>query len=132
MVVVDWHLVVPISMWDLAIKKNQQDSSYTVNDLTTKVPNPCQKLFGERNERIVVCPFLTDENDWGVIRDREDVPIVEMSYMNGHEEPEFILEKGPKPLSDLMFVSDRFGYKIRHEYGGTLADYRGGYKATPA
>lgn len=126
----NWHLVVPISMWDLAVKKNLSEGSYfEANDLTTKVPNPCQKLFGERNERIITCPFLTDDDDWGVIRDREDVPIVEMCYMNGQEEPEFIIEKGPKPLSNFMFASDRLGYKVRHEYGGTLTDYRGGYKA---
>lgn len=128
----NWHLVVKNDLWDLAVKKNQADSYYTANDLTTKVPNPCRKLFGDKNERIVTCPFLTDDNDWGIIRDREDVPIVEMSYLNGREEPEFIIEKGPKPLSNFMFISDRLGYKIRHEYGGTLADYRGGYKATPA
>ena len=129
----NWHLVVPIAMWDLAVKKNLSEGSYyAANDLTTKVPNPCQRLFGDRNERIITCPFLTDANDWGVIRDREDVPIVEMSYLNGQEEPVFIIEKGPKPLSDFMFASDRLGYKIRHEYGGMLADYRGGYKSTPA
>jgi hypothetical protein len=123
----NWHLVVPIDLWDLAVKKNQGDSYYTGNDLTTKVPNPCYKLFGDRNERIVVCPFTTDTNDWGVIRDKEDVPVVEMSYLNGQEDPEFILEEGP--TQGHVFKADRLGYKIRHEYGGTLADYRGGYKS---
>ena len=84
-------------------------------------------MFGDHNERIVTCPFLTDANDWGVIRDKEDVPIVEMSYLNGHEEPEFILADGPKVGH--VFTKDKFGYKVRHEYGGVLADYRGAYKA---
>jgi len=123
----NWHLVVPIALWDLAVKKNQADSYYTSNDLTTKVPNPIHKLFGERNERIVTCPFLTDVNDWGIIRDKEDVPIVEMSYLHGKEEPEFIIESGE--TEEHVFRGDRHGYKIRHEYGGTLAGYRGGYKS---
>lgn len=131
----NWHLVVPIDLWDLAVKKNQSDSYYTANDLTTKVPNPCQKLFGDRNERIVTCPFLTDANDWGVIRDREDVPIVEMSYLDGREEPELVTNWRPQGAGagqHTTFKDDKLGFKIRHEYGGALADYRGGYKATPA
>jgi len=129
----NWHLVVPIAMWDSAIKKNLSEGSYyAANDLTTKVPNPCQRLFGDRNERIITCPFLTDANDWGLVRDREDVPVVEMAYMNGHEEPEFITEWTPAsrvaaPM--FTFKDDKLGFKVRHEYGGALADYRGGYKS---
>jgi hypothetical protein len=123
----NWHLVVPVDLWDLAVKKNQGRDYYASNDLTTKVPNPCQRLFGDRNERIVTCPLMTDTNDWGIIRDREDVPIVEMSYLAGHEEPEFILEEGP--TEEHVFTADRIGYKIRHEYGGTLAGHQGGYKS---
>ncbi|MCK4817400.1 hypothetical protein KA005_16640, partial [bacterium] len=48
----NWHLAVPIDLWDLAVKKNQARSYYTANDLTTKVPNPCYRLFGDHNERI--------------------------------------------------------------------------------
>ncbi|MCX5855625.1 MAG: hypothetical protein NTZ24_13825 [Deltaproteobacteria bacterium] len=131
----NWSLVAPIALWDLAVKKNQQDSYFSANDLTTKEPNPCQKLFGDRNERIITCPFLTDANDWGVIRDREDVPIVEMSYLSGREVPEFISVWGPTskkigPGAPVpVFKNDKLGFKVRHEYGGTLVDYRGAYKA---
>ena len=128
----NWWLVAPVALWDTAVKKNQCDSSFTVNDLTSKEPNPCHKLFGEKNERIATCPFLTDVNDWGVIRDKEDIPIVEMSYLFGKEEPELISEVSPAPLSHLAFEGDKLGYKIRHRYGGTLADYRGGYKSVTA
>jgi hypothetical protein len=122
-----WHLVVPIDLWDTGVKKNQGDSYYSSNDLTDKVPNACRHLFGADNERVVVCPFGTDANDWGVIRDVEDVPIIEISYYAGKQEPEFIVEQGP--TEEHCFRADRIGYKIRHEYGGTLAGYRGGYKS---
>jgi hypothetical protein len=49
--------------------------------------------------------------------------------MNGQEVPELIQEIGPKPLSNMLFVSDKLGFKMRHEYGGVLAGYRGAYKA---
>jgi hypothetical protein len=123
----NWNLVLPIDLWDLGVKKNQNQYYYSSNDLTDKVPNACYSLFGARNERIVTCPFMTDANDWGVIRDKEDVPIVEMSYLNGRYEPELIVEEGP--TQEHVFTADKIGYKIRHEYGGVLTDYRGGYKS---
>jgi len=126
----NWHLVVPIALWDTAVKTNQLASYYTGNDLTTKAINAAYCLFGVRNERIITSPFLTDANDWGVIRDKEDVPILEMSYLNGHEEPEFILAAGP--TEGMAFTQDKIGYKIRHEFGGSLVGYRGGYKAVVA
>lgn len=123
----NWNLVVPINMWDTAVKKNQCESVFTSNDLTTKDPNPCQKLFGVNNERIIPCPFITNSTQWGVIRDREDVPIVEMSYLNGHEEPDLFTSAGPAREGLYTFGNDKLGYKIRHEYGGALVDYKGGY-----
>jgi hypothetical protein len=125
----NWHLVVPINMWDSAVKKNQGDSTFAANDLTEKEPNPCHKLFGENNERIVTCPFMTSASDWGIIRDCEDVPIVEMSYLNGQEEPELIPGWGPLSEGSFIFNNDKLGYKIRHEYGGALAGFSGGYKS---
>jgi len=53
-----------------------------------------------------------------------------MSYYAGKEDPEFIIEAGPDPSHEHVFKGDKLGYKIRHEYGGTLAEYRGGYKAS--
>ncbi|MEW6666221.1 MAG: hypothetical protein AB1512_13510 [Thermodesulfobacteriota bacterium] len=121
-----WHLVVGTSNWQEAVKVNQNDSYFTGNDLTTKVANPCRHLFGEKNERIITCPFITD-NDWGVIRNAEEVPIVEMSYLNGRQEPEILISDGPR--EGQMLKRDRIGYKIRHEYGGGLPEHRGGYKS---
>lgn len=123
----NWNLIIATDSWDLAVKKNQGRSYYTGDDLTTKVPNPCCQLFGERNERIVTPPFLSDTNDWGIIRSPEDVPLVEMSYLNGREDPEFIYESGE--TDEHVFKGDKWGYKVRHEYGGALAGFRGGYKA---
>ena len=123
----NWSLVVPIGRWKLAVRKNQGENYYTSNDLTTKTENPNCRLFGDHNERIVTCPFLADANDWGVIRDKEDVPIVEMSYLNGHEEPEFIIADAP--VAERNFRGDDYGYKVRHEFGGTIADFRGGHKS---
>jgi hypothetical protein len=123
----NWKLVIPINIWDTAVKKNQCDSVFISNDLTTKDPNPCQELFGENNERIITCPFITNETQWGLIRDCQEVPIIEMSYLNGHEEPELFTSSSPASGGIYIFANDKLGYKIRHEYGGALVDYKGGY-----
>jgi len=124
----NWHLVTPISMWDTAVKTNQKDSYFTGNDLTTKTANPCCKIFGEKNERVITCPFMTDANDWGVLRDATEIPIIEMSYLDGSEEP--VISNAVE--GEIAFKSDALVYKCIHPYGGNLIDYRGGYKSVVA
>jgi len=121
----NWNLVVPIDLWDTATKLNQA----RVTDVNN-TPNPLHHLFGERNERIITCPFLTDPNDWGLVRDPQDIPIIEMSYLNGQQDPEFIYEE--HPTDQHVFKGDKWGYKVRHEYGGALADWRSAYQAQVA
>ena len=121
----NWSLVVPTSMWDTAVKTNQSECYFTDNDLTTKTVNPCCELFGENNERIITCPFMTDANDWGVLRDPGEVPIIEMSYLDGNEEPVFTYSTE----SDLAWKQDYYAYKCIHSYGGGIIDPNGGYKA---
>jgi hypothetical protein len=122
----NWNLVVPIDLWDTATKLNQA----RVTDVNN-TPNPLHHLFGERNERIITCPFLTDPNDWGLVRDPQDIPIIEMSYLNGQQDPEFIYEEHPTH-DEHVFKGDKWGYKVRHEYGGALADWRSAYQAQVA
>jgi len=117
-----WYLAVSAAKWDLGVKMNQ--AQYTGADLE---PNPCYHLFGDHNERVIACPFFSGADDWAVFRDPKEVGIVEMSYMGGEEDPRFIVAEGP--TRDYVFTGERIGYKIRHEYGGAVVDYRGGYKS---
>lgn len=126
----NWHLAVPTALWQTAIGVNQTKSYYTSNDLTTQVANPCYRLFGDRNERIVTSPFMTDIDDWGLIRDREEVPIIEMTYFEGRQEPNLILADSAEFEQQLR--GDWIGYKMRHIYGGGLVDYKGAFKSIAA
>ncbi len=92
--------------------------------------NPLFGKFGENNENILVNPLLTDANDWGLFADPKDIDIIEVGFLNGQEEPEMFLSD--TPTQGLMFTSDKIQYKIRHEYGGVVVDYRGAYKAVVA
>jgi len=109
-----WHLVVPIALWPGAVVINQKKGS------------ACYRLFGANNERIVTPPFLSDTNDWGVVRSVEDVPILEMQYIDGKKEPEIFFEHDER--SDMAIRGDWFGLKCRFEFGGALSDYRGAFK----
>jgi hypothetical protein len=114
-------IVCPVDCVQLATSVAQDEVYYTANDLTTKTHNP---LLNKVN--VVVCPLLTDTNDWGMLMPPDVVDIVEMGYLNGRQDPEMFL--ADMPQSEQVFVADKIRYKIRHEYAGAVIDYRSGYK----
>ncbi len=69
----------------------------------------------------------TDANDWVMTADKMDVPMFELGFLNGQEEPELFVQDSPSVGS--MFTNDEMTWKLRHIYGGNFTDYRGGYKA---
>jgi hypothetical protein len=108
-------LMVPTALWDSAYKLNQSQSSALFH------------LFGEDNEFIIINPLLTDANDWGVHRDAREVESIRVNFLSSREEPELFIADSPG--ADQMFIGDRATYKLRHEYGVALAEYRGSVKA---
>ena len=71
--------------------------------------------------------YWTDTNDWVVTADVNDVPLIEVGFLDGQEEPEIFVQDSPTVGS--MFSNDQLKYKIRHIYGGTVVDFRGAHKA---
>lgn len=114
-------LVVPIDLEDYAIYLNisrYQDSSFT--------PNPWFGKFGQNNERIFTNPLFSDATDWFLFDVSGNVDILELSFLQGRQMPEFFL--ADQPSVGQMFTNDELVWKIRHEYGGDILDYRGAYK----
>jgi hypothetical protein len=122
-----WSLVVPTAKWMDAVKVNQTKATYVSNDLTAGEANPVFKLFGERNERIVTPPILPENAGWGILRDPSELPIVEMQYLDGKEEPEVLYAADKSQEGHIR--GDWFAFKCRHSYGGGVSDHRGGYKS---
>lgn len=58
------------------------------------------------------------------------MPVVELGFLDGNEEPELFIQDSP--TSGSMFTHDVLTYKLRHIYGGTVSDYRGTYKGVVA
>ncbi len=67
--------------------------------------------------------YWTDANDWALAADPADVPMIEVGFLDGNEEPELFVQDSPTAGS--MFTNDSMTWKLRHIYGGTVQDYRG-------
>jgi len=74
--------------------------------------------------------YWTDANDWVLTTDFNEVPTIEVGFLDGNEEPELFIQDTPNQGS--LFSNDQIVYKIRHTYGGNVMDFRGMYKAVVA
>ena len=68
-------------------------------------------------------PFLRgDENNYYISAKTSDVEGVEIGFLNGKEEPEILVQD--QPTVGNVFTHDTIRYKVRHEYGGAVVDFR--------
>lgn len=71
---------------------------------------------------IIEVPQFTGAKNWYVVAEPMSVESVELGFVGGREEPELILQDGE--TVGKVFTNDTITYKVRHEYGGTVVDYR--------
>jgi len=110
------YLFVPLEMeeeaWNLInVRGMSNDKEYV----------QCQ------NVQVVPVWYWTDPNDWVLCADPNEYPTIEVSFLDGKQEPELIVQDAPTVGS--LFSNDILSWKIRHIYGGSLLDYRGMYKS---
>ena len=74
--------------------------------------------------------YWSDASDWCATADTSDIPLIELGFMDGSQEPEIFTQDAPTVGS--LFSNDKITYKIRHIYGAGVLDYRGAYKAVVA
>jgi hypothetical protein len=68
-------------------------------------------------------PFLRgDENNYYLSAKPGDVEGIEIGFLNGKEEPEILVQD--QPTVGNVFIYDQIRYKVRHEYGGAVTDFR--------
>ena len=118
-------LVVPIELMAIAHILNSSPTILTA--LGAPAGNPVYHLFGANDERIIVNALLTDATDWGIFRDPSEVDSIEIGFLNDQREPEFFVAS--VPTIGQMFIADKQQYKVRHEYGGNIVDFRGAVKS---
>ncbi|MFA5505793.1 MAG: hypothetical protein WC314_19870 [Vulcanimicrobiota bacterium] len=68
--------------------------------------------------------YLGDDiNNWYLTGDKTEVEMGRMAFMDGRQDPEIILQDS-EMVGD-VFNKDVHTYKVRHEYGGVITDWRG-------
>ena len=78
------------------------------------------------NPEVIVPAYWTDANDWVTVADPQKLPVLEIGFLNGREDPELFSQDMPNVGS--LFSNDQITWKIRHIYSGNvLVD---GFKAT--
>ena len=84
------------------------------------------------NPEIVPVSYWTDDKDWVTVADTNRLPVLEVSFLDGRQEPELFVQDMPNVGS--LFANDTITYKIRHIYGGAILvdGYKGTTKAVVA
>ncbi|MDD3444266.1 MAG: hypothetical protein PHS60_02555, partial [Zavarzinia sp.] len=102
----------------------------TARDMFRRDTNLDETFVQSLKPTIVPVWYWTDANDWVATADVRDIPLIEIGFLDGDEEPTLLVQDSP--TSGSMFAADKITYKIRHIYGGAVLDYRGAYKAVVA
>jgi hypothetical protein len=70
------------------------------------------------NPEVIPVPYWTDANDWVTVCDQNVLPVIEVGFLDGKEDPELFVQDMPNVGS--LFTNDKITYKIRHIYGGNV------------
>lgn len=70
------------------------------------------------NPEVIPVSYWTDGNDWCTVANPTVLPVLEIGFLDGREEPELFVQDQPNAGS--MFSNDKTTYKIRHIYGGAV------------
>ncbi|MEO5363441.1 MAG: hypothetical protein H7838_07435 [Magnetococcus sp. DMHC-8] len=103
------------------------DLEADANDLFRRNTNQEQTFLQSNAPQVVPVWYWTDPTDYCVSADPADIPMIEIGFLDGNQEPELFVQDSPTQGS--LFTNDQVTYKIRHIYGGNVLDYRGLYKA---
>ncbi|SCL15071.1 2'-5' RNA ligase family protein [Micromonospora inyonensis] len=116
-------LIVPPELEETAFQLTTSAVAVTSNSDAT-IPNMHRGLDFE------VLDHWADSNDWIAAADPAMVPMIEMGFYQGRQEPELFTQADPS--TGTMFNADKYTYKIRHTYSGTPLDHRGFYRGANA
>ena len=74
----------------------------------------------------IVSPQLSSSTQWFLVADSREVDTIEIGFVGGQVNPALFIQDSP--LFGLNFTQDAVSFKVRHEYGGAVVDYRGLYR----
>lgn len=112
---------------NLLVSVDQEEAAF---DLFRRQTNNDGDFVETLGMNVIPVWYWTDPNDWVLTCDPNEVPTIEIGFLDGNEEPELFVQDAPNMGS--LFTNDVINYKLRHIYGGTEEDYRGMYKGVVA
>jgi hypothetical protein len=74
---------------------------------------------------VIVAPQISSTTEWIAIADPRVIDTIEIGFVGGQMNPQLFIQD--QPLFGNNFTNDVITYKVRHEYGGAVVDYRGFY-----
>lgn len=74
----------------------------------------------------IVSPQLTSTTQWFMAADPRECDGIEIGFVGGVVNPTLLIADNPAFTS--VFYQDAVAFKVRHEYGGAVVDYRGIYR----
>lgn len=116
------YLWVPNELEDTGFRLTRSQVNVISGENAT-TPN---ELVERYNIELVVVDDFTDANDWFLTGDPEKMPVIEVGFLNGQEEPELFVQDDPRVGS--VFSADKITYKIRHVHGSAVLDWRSFYR----
>lgn len=99
-------LLVPFELEESAFNAFQRATNLDKTFVQSNVPD------------IVGVSYWTDASDWCTVADPMVLPVLEIGFLDGREDPELFVQDTPNVGS--MFSNDKVTYKIRHIYGGAV------------
>ena len=90
----------------------------TAYDMFTRKTNLDEDFVQSKKTKVIVVDYWIDSNDWVTVADPVILPVLEIGFLDGREDPELFIQDAPTVGS--MFSHDKLTYKIRHIYGGTV------------
>lgn len=111
----------------LAVPSDLVETAY---DMFVRNTNNDETFVQSRKPVVHEVPYWTDANDWCGFADKREIPLLELGFYNGQEEPELFIQDSPTQGS--LFSNDQIKYKLRHIYSGAIPDIRGHYKGVVA
>jgi hypothetical protein len=109
------YLIVPV---DLDKTAYDLISAPRNSDFDPIVPEYTRTLQME----MIVVYYWVDTNNWYLAASANDIPGLEIGFLDGREEPELYVQD--QPTVGMVFTNDKITYKIRHIYGGNITDFR--------
>lgn len=117
------YLWVPTDLEELAFQITGADRAVPDASLAAQAMPAAPNFVRAIGITPRVVDYWTDTNNYWLTCDVAQVPMLEIGFLGGREEPELFVADLPNAGS--LFSNDQITYKMRHVYGGAVMDFRG-------